>query len=100
MVFDINKQEGPVIILLIVNRNGRIESVINVSLINDYCTIRTLVMTVTTVSLSFSDRDGVQALSLIESGCDPHCDCPRPPSGLALSDAAHKCGHNEPSTER
>ena len=57
-------------------------------------------MTVMTVSLSFSDRDGVQALSLIQSGCDPRCDCPRPPSGLALSDAAYKYGYNEPSTGR
>ena len=57
-------------------------------------------MTVMTVSLSFSDRDGVQALSLIQSGCDPRCDCPRPPSGLALSGAACKYGHNEPSTGR
>ena len=57
-------------------------------------------MTVMTVSLSFSDRDGVQALSLIQSGCDPRCGCPRPPSGLALSDAAYKYGYNEPSTGR
>ena len=39
LVFDINKPEGPVKVFLIVSRNGRIESVINVSLINEYCTI-------------------------------------------------------------
>ena len=33
-VFDINKPEGPVKVIVIVNRNGRIESVINVSVIN------------------------------------------------------------------
>ena len=41
-----------------------------------------------------------QALSLIQSGCDPRCDCPRALSRLALSGAAYKYGHNEPSTGR